>query len=501
MQIESFDLEDVDVAAIEAELIRRKGLRAFVERAWHVVEPHVTFVPGWHLDCIADHLEAVSRGEIQRLILAVPPRHMKTTLVSIMWPAWEWIDRPGTSYLIGSYALDLQVEAAVKSRRLIRSDWYQARWGDRFRLTGDQDVKSRFENDHGGARIATSPTGTGTGRGGDRVGADDAHRVGESDGDRRRAVKWWDEEMATRGNSASAASFVIGQRTATDDLIGHLLARGDYHCVSLPAEYEPRGFVLGGLPAHDACDVHADERGAPGAVLWPAQWGTEVLAGRKVTLGSRAYAAQYQQRPSPASGGRFKREWMSKRWTVLPIGGMYLFSWDLAFKATEDSSYVVGQLWYGHGAAAYLVDQVRARMGFTETLQAIRDMRAKHASRWAGSQVATLVEDKANGPAVIATLGREIPGIVPIEVKDSKQARASVTEPLWEAGNVLLPSDAPWVGDFVEELAAFPEGAADDQVDAMSQALTRMLGAKADESHVFEMQSRALASKLRYMRR
>ncbi len=145
----------------------------FVHAAWHVVVPNTTYVHGWHVDAICDHLEAVSRGEIRRLQVWVPPGTMKSTTCSILWPVWEWCTRPELRYLTASYELKLATDFAVKSRDLLRSAWFQARW-PHIEMKRDQDLKQTYANTAGGIRIATSPSGPGTGRHADRILIDDA---------------------------------------------------------------------------------------------------------------------------------------------------------------------------------------------------------------------------------------------------------------------------------------------------------------------------------------
>lgn len=156
------------LALLEAEEKRRRAessLYEFVRQAWPVVEPGVPFVEGWHLQVICEHLEAVTRGEITKLLVNIPPRHAKSTIVSVMWPCWEWLSRPHEKYLCASYSSVLSTRDNVKARRLITSPWYQSIWRDRFMLTGDQNQKQRFENNKTGYRIATSVGGTATGEG------------------------------------------------------------------------------------------------------------------------------------------------------------------------------------------------------------------------------------------------------------------------------------------------------------------------------------------------
>ena len=145
----------LDLDILEAEQARR-SLRIYIEKAWSVVEPGREFISGWHIDAICEHLEAVTRGEIHRLLINIPPRHMKSLLVSVFWPTWVWATAPESRWIFASYAEKLSTRDSLKCRRIIQSQWYQKRWGDRFTLTSDQNVKTRFENDKTGFRLATS---------------------------------------------------------------------------------------------------------------------------------------------------------------------------------------------------------------------------------------------------------------------------------------------------------------------------------------------------------
>lgn len=476
------------LAAISAELASR-SLREFVRQAWPIVEPSTPFVPGWHIDAVIDHLKAVTRGDIRNLLINVPPRHMKSLLVAVLWPAWEWIRWPERRWLFSSYGAQLSIRDSVKCRRLIESPWYQERWGDRFVLTTDQNTKTRWDNDRSGYRIATSVGGAATGEGGDRIVCDDPHNVQEAESDsiRKATLEWWDVVMSTRVNDPkTAAKVVVMQRCHQQDLSGHLLEQGGgWEHLCLPAEYE------------GSCVVTSigwsDPRKEPGELLWHERFGTTEIEELKRSLGSYAAAGQLQQRPSPAGGGLLKRHWF-RYWqppgahlppvvvrfpdgTERPIAAVEVAtveesaqSWDCAFKDLETSDFVVGQVWGRVGSGFLLLHQIRERMNCPATVRAVRELSAK----WPHC-LAKLIEDKANGSAVIQMLQHEIPGILPVNPEGGKVARAAAVSPLLEAGNVYLPHPlyAPWVNDFIEECAAFPNGAHDDQVDAMTQVLLR----------------------------
>jgi predicted phage terminase large subunit-like protein len=382
----------------------------------------------------------------------------------------------------------LSIRDSVKCRRLIESPWYQRLWGQVYALTGDQNAKSRFDNNRSGYRLSTSVGGAVTGEGGDRIVCDDPNNVSEveSDSVRKSTNDWFDVVMSTRVNDPkTAAKVVVMQRCHQQDLTGHLLEQGGWDHLCLPAEFEESGRVTS-IGWSDPRKTHEE-------LLWPERFGSPELESLKRSLGSYGAAGQLQQRPSPSGGGIIKRHWF-RFWqppganlppvTIrLPDGTVQsilaheigkvdeaIQSWDCAFKDLETSDYVVGQVWGRLGSAYLLLDQTRDRMDCPTTVKAVRQL----SQRWRGA-IAKLIEDKANGSAVIQMLGRELPGILPVTPEGGKVARAAAVSPLIEAGNVYLPHPQlmPWVNDFIEECAGFPNGAHDDQVDAMTQALLR----------------------------
>jgi predicted phage terminase large subunit-like protein len=468
----------------------RRNLHEFVVQAWHILEPETMFVDGMHVHAICDHLQAVSEGRIRNLIINVPPGHAKSLLTAVFWPAWVWIDHAEARWLFSSYREPLAMRDSLKCRRLIESDWYQERWGHRYQLSGDQNTKSRFENTKMGYRVVV-PMSAGTGERGDYVVVDDPHSVdqAESEAERKSAIEWWNGSMVTRlNNLATGHKVVIQQRLHEADLTGDLLIRGGYELLCLMAEFEPERGCRTSIG-------WTDPRQHEGELLWPEKITCENLQELKAALGSYRYAGQYQQRPSPAVGGILQRHWW-QYWrpahrdlppvpVSLPDGRLFnieavpvpaqfdtiLQSWDMSFKDLDSSDYVVGQVWGARKADRFLLDQRRDRLDMPGTKQAVRDLSA----RWPKAS-AKLVEDKANGPAVIQELRHDISGLIEVTPAGGKVARAHAISPQAESGNVYLPHPAiaPWVAAFIDEAAAFPNGRHDDQVDAMTQALTRL---------------------------
>jgi predicted phage terminase large subunit-like protein len=460
--------EKLQLAELLQEKVRRRADRSFasfVRAAWHVIEPHNPFIPGWHIDAICEHLEAVVRGEIRNLIINVPPRHCKSSLVSVLFPAWVWRHRPGVKWLYASHAYSLSKRDSVKCRRLIESSWYRNSLDVKWDLSADQNEKMRFDNTEGGSRIATSVQGAVVGEGGDYCLVDDAHSPMEiySEEVRKGVLAWYDEEFSSRVNDPKTARrIIIAQRLHEDDICGHLLERGGWEHLCLPAEFEE--------PRKPTSIGWTDPRKEPGELLWPARFGREEIAVLKRDLGTRAAAGQLQQRPAPIEGEVIRRSWW-KFWKELPQMDEVVQSWDLTFKDTELTDFVVCEVWGRHGADKYLLDMLRARMSFTKTLASFEAM----CQKWPTART-KLVEEAANGAALIDTLRRKIPGIIPIKPRGSKLMRAQSVSPQAESGNLYLPDPLtnPWVQDFIEEWAMFPNGRHDDQVDAATQAITRL---------------------------
>lgn len=409
-----------------------------------------------HHKAIAKRLEAVESGAIRRLMIFMPPRHGKSMLASQFFPAW-YMGRNPDKYLIqATYGQELADDFGRKVRDQLRDPLHRKMFPG-CELRDDSQAVRRFHTAAGGTYFAVGVGGPITGRGAHLLLIDDPIRNqedAESETFRRKLKDWYGSTAYTRLMPGGAV-VVIQTRWHEDDLAGWLLR-----------EHEHEGWEVVSLPAINEA----------GEALWPEAYPVERLQGIKRAVGSRVWEALYQQRPSPADGGLIKRGWWKFYREAPGNFDEIIQSWDATFKDTQKSDFVVGQVWGRKGADRYLIDQTRGRMNFPATLAAIRTMSAK----WPQAAV-KLIEDKANGPAIIATLKGEISGLIPFEPQGSKEARASAISPQIEAGNVYLPDptyleagDRSWVHDFIEEAAAFPNGAHDDQVDAMTQALIRM---------------------------
>lgn len=456
-----------------------KEFRLFVAEAW----PHIETAPliwNWHMEALCDHYQAVSEGRIKKLLVNVPPGTSKSLLTSVFWPAWEWTWNPKTRWFFASYDQALSLRDSVKCRTLINSRWYQARWSHVFKLTGDQDAKGLYYTDKGGYRMASSVTGHGTGEHPHRIVADDPQdrKGAESETERKSVTEWWNLTMSTRGVSLEASRVVCMQRLHELDLSGVILQDPDgWEHICLPMRFEPGRMKPTSLG-------WTDPRTKKGELLAPRQFPEEAVRSLEKALGSYGTAGQLQQRPAPAEGGIIKEAWW-KFYHEIPLPfDKVLFSWDATFDKTDDADYVVGQCWGLKGSDAYLLDQVREQMEFTDTVKAVKALHSKW-SKWPGllrdrgAVIPVLIENKANGPAIISSLRHEVPGILPWPPKgvrmESKEARLQGVSPAIESGNVHLPFGASFSRSLIDEASAFPNGANDDQLDALSQALQKLL--------------------------
>lgn len=395
----------------------------------------------------------------------MPPRHGKSELVSKYFPAWYLGTFPDARLILTSYEADYAASWGRKARNLLEE------FGpEHFGVTVANDSSAADRWDLKGRLGGMNTAGAGgpiTGKGANVAIIDDPVK---NDADARSETKreaiwdWYRATLSTRLQGEPGAIIVVMTRWHEDDLVGRLLAAekagGDHWDVlELPALADPQP----GKP---------DPLGRQtGEALCPDLFDAETLAAIAIRLGSYFWVALYQQRPAPADGDTFKHDWW-KFYAVPPEHfDEVIQSWDMTFKDTQGSDFVVGQVWGRVEANRYLLDQIRARLDFPGTLNAVRTL----TTRWPAA-TAKLVEDKANGPAVIATLTREIIGLIAVDPQGGKASRAAAISPQVEAGNVWLPdpSIAPWVDDFIAECSAFPNGAHDDQVDAMSQALLRL---------------------------
>jgi len=457
------------------------SLPAFVHAAWPILEPVTPLLWNWHLDLICEHLTVVKEkrlkdvfgSDCEGIIFNVPPRTMKSLLITVMFPAWLWTSDPARRWMFASYAEKLSTQHSVYRRNVMQHPWYQEHWGHIVKFSKDQNQKTQYENTARGSMLATAMGALATGFGGDILVFDDPLNPEQalSEAERTAINIKFDSTFRSRLNNPETGSkIIVMQRLHEHDLTGHVLSKeaGRWIHVKLPAiadAHEHWKYPVSGQTQ--------DRR--PGDLLWPGRLPESHLAGLKTGLGSWAFAGQYQQNPAPMEGGIIKRNWI-RFYNVLPERFEFVIqSWDCTFKGDSakgtDTDFVAGQVWGKLDGQYYMLPyRVHDRLDFGPTKAAIKAAHSKFPKAHA-----ILIEDKANGPAIISELRREIPGIIGIEPEGGKLARAQSTAPLWEAGSILLPDpqvfDVGWMDQYIHNICTFPKAAHDDDMDATSQAL------------------------------
>lgn len=439
----------------------------FLRKAWPILEPANPLVESWYIDYICEYLMLVTRGIIRRLLINIPPRNLKSSIVTILWPVWSWTIKPWMKWIFCSYSSSLSVKHSLDRRRIIESDWFKNNWGTTFYLADDQNQKNEYENSRRGQMISTSVGGTSTGKGGDVIVEDDMLNPYEADSEamREHSINMHKNVLTSRlDNPRTGAKVVVEQRTHAKDLTGHILKNEEgWTPLILPLRAEKKTIITFPISKKQVIREVGD-------FLNPERQGEREYGSLKKDMGTRTLMAQCQQNPTSDEGNILKRHWW-KFWKEPPAGcDVAIQSWDMSFKKTDAGSFVVGQVWKKRGADYFLMDQFRDRIDFSDTITAVLGLSGKHIDA-----NAKLVEDAANGPAVISTLQSKVPGIIAVPPHGSKIARAQAVAPFAEAGNIHLPHPdiAPWIYDFIEECAAFKgaPGEINDQVDGMTQAI------------------------------
>jgi len=487
-------------------------LYKFLQAGWKYIDP-APFVGGWHLEAIAEHLEAVTRGQIKRLLINVPPRSSKSSLCSVAWPAWTWAQSvqgpcsgPHVQFLSASYAQTLALRDSVKNRRLIESPWFKKIWGERFQMTSDVNTKGRFENNKGGYRLATSVDGALTGEGGQVILVDDAHNATEIESDlvRESTIMWWDEAMSTRLNDPATGAFVvIMQRLHQEDLTGHIKDKdpnNDWTWLMLPMEHDRSRHCITYAKNEygEKEQLWEDPREEEDELLCPTRFPREQVDRLKAQLGPFAAAGQLQQSPTPRGGGIIKEEWWQD-WEEdsYPVFEYLIASVDTAYTEKEENDpsaltiwgvfreYRTGNMkimlvwaWEGRFELHDLVEEILT----TCTVSPISNTRQeKHAGRPRFPVHLLLVESKASGLSVGQELYRLIAGNAPFNIQfpnlnkgrytQDKVARLYSVQHIFADKMVYAPLGRTFVDKVIDQVSAFPKVSHDDLVDTVSQAL------------------------------
>lgn len=445
------------VEEIEREKARRKIL-PFTTMTMEEYEVN------WHHKVICDALDRWAFGDSRRLILSAPPRYGKSELVSRRLPAYIFGRNPNARIISASYSSDLAQRNNRDVQRIMDTEKYKLIFPDtKLAYKRSKEIRNTdmFEIvGYNGTYVGAGVGGSITGMGFDYGIIDDPiknRHEANSVTLRKNLWEWFTSTFYTR-QEKDAKILIMMTRWHESDLVGHL---------RFLMENDPEAEKWEVLSFPTIAEVD-DEYRMAGEVLWPNKYDLQSVMETKRILGTYEFNALHQQRPSPSEGGILNRKWWKYYREAPPRFDAVIQSWDMAFKDSNSSDYVVGGVWGKIGPDRYLLDLIRERMTFTETLQAVRGL----SNKWPEAK-AKIVEDKANGTAVIDVLKREIPGMIAFNPRGSKVERANAASPAVESGNVYLPINRLWTQDFVDECAAFPNGANDDQVDMFSQAMLR----------------------------
>ena len=484
--------------------ILQRDLARFVREAWPLVEGDRELKWNWHMDAVCQHLQALDDGTLpkRKLIFNVPPRTSKSTLVTVMFPIWVWTRRPWVQFMFASYSFSLSRDHAYKRRQVLDSKWFQERWGEKVAASTDRNNVVEISNTAKGLMYTTSVGGSTTGRGGDYLLLDDPNSAEEMESEVQRAscLRFVDVAWSTRANDAKTVrEVVIQQRTHEDDVTGHLLKQqpDEWLHVKIPMEYNPDS-------TGRSTSIWSDPRKVKGEIIDPIRFPTKYIETQKIRLGTYRYAGQYDQEPAPLGGGIIKASWL-RPWyhnadkdIVLPgliNGGDYKFNpWnvtrfatvDLAFteeeigeKKLDDPDFTVMAAWAAfklkRGTVLVLLDLIRERM---EGPDMLLKLEAFH-THW---RFAVIGFETIQAQKALFQFARKMGlPVREISTKNDEEAlyrldkdkvsRVVAATPLMEAGGFYVPTYAPWLLDYTQELTRFPNASHDDQCDVTSCAV------------------------------
>jgi len=459
------DLPSPENPALLLRHMLRHVFAAFCRKAWAWISAGEPITWNWHLDAIAHQLDRVANGDNLRLIINIPPRNGKSKTVSSIWVAWLLGQDPTRNFVCVSYSNELSGKLARDCLAIMQSPWYRELFPKTV-ISAKRSAAMDFETTAGGGRLATSVTGTLTGRGGDIIILDDVIKPEEagSDTTRNSVNNWYQSTLASRLNDkASGAIILVMQRLHQYDLAGMLLEAGGWHQLKLPAiatEDEDIPLTRGRKYRRHA-----------GELLHPVREPIIVLDALKAAMGSAAFAAQYQQDPVPATGNIIDGGWFGTYdpWALDRSYGQIVQSWDTASKDNPHNDWSVCVTALIRQKDIFILNVFRERLIIPKLKAAAITLAQEYRAN------VLLIEDHASGTQLIQLLraedARGVPSPVARRPESDKQSRAMGVSAMIEAGRVHLPDDATWLAEFKTELMGFPNTRFDDQVDALSQLL------------------------------
>jgi len=460
---------------VQERLAAEKSLYTFSRLAWPILNPGTTFLPNWHIKLICEYLMLVTRGDILRLIINMPPRYMKSLLVSVFWPCWEWVNVPSKRRLFVSYSGDLSKLHSDFRRKILLSAWYQSNWGHIVKLCDDHNRIADYMNDENGSMYSSSISGTTTGMGGDLVIDDPTNpKKAQSTAEREYANSWYYDTGFSRLDDKKKGTVVLIQQRLhqvdmtgfltdidSSELSGHLMQKNGWTLLRFPLIAEEDEEIV--FPISGKVITRKS-----GDLLWLDREGPEQIV--EYQRDPFVFASQLQQRPTQRKGSIFQRDWFKDHlYTKIPVKpDVWILSLDATYKKMDDNDFVALGVWGWKKPNMYLDHLVVERLGFNDTKALIKETLLAYPAI-----SAKVIEEKANGAAIIDSLQTHIGGFIPINPDDSKVARASAVVPYFQAGNVWIKA-APWTHHYIKEMINFPKGH-DDQVDMTSQAILYLM--------------------------
>ncbi len=452
--------------------VLRTDFLSFFAKAHPTLRPGDKLDLNWHHEAIAHALDECCGGRLPQLLINIQPRSLKTLIVSVAWVAFMLGRKPASRFLCVSYADELSVDFSLLCRKLMQADWYKAAFpGTRL----SRETTHELHTTAGGYRKAVSMAGSLTGRGGDIIIVDDPMKPEDAASELGRAAtkRYFSQTLSSRFDNQSDIRFIIVmQRLHEDDLSGVVLAEGGWHHLKLPSiAAEDEMIPLGGGQYHYR---------KKGDLLHASREPHHVLERHRKRMGSAAFQAQYLQDPTPAEGNMIKRAWVP-RYDCLPERneGTFVQSWDTANKGDPSCDYSSCTTWFEQDGKYYLVDVFRGKLNFPELRKKALELHDRH------RPIAILIEDKGSGQSLAQEL-RVAPHFLSVVERNptsDKQGRVAAVAPLFEAGKVYLPNEAPWLPEYEKELFGFPTTKHDDQVDSTSQFLGWINERRADFFH------------------
>jgi len=455
----------MNMTASDYHALLRRDPHAFTQRCFYELNATTEFLPNWHIEVVVSALEACRRGEITRLIVNQPPRSLKSHCASVAFVAFLLGHDPAAQIICASYGQELANKHAMDCRTIMASAWYQALFSNT-RLSSERQAVQEFMTTRQGFRLSTSIGGVLTGRGADFIIIDDPLKPEEalSDTQRKAVNDWFDHTLYTRlNNKRTGRIILIMQRLHEDDLVGHVLGVEPWNVIRFPAIAEENETHLIQTPY----GTRRFERRV-GEALHPQREPLEVLNHLREAQGEYNFAGQYQQAPSPMGGGLIKIPWF-KTYTPEQLPkefDLILQSWDTANKSSELNDYSACTTWGALKDQLYLLHVLRKRLDYPDLRRAVKQQAETHRAK------TILIEDKASGTQLIQDLQADgIHGTTRYEPKMEKVMRMHSVTSTIENGFVHIPDRAEWLAQYLHEMAVFPNGKYDDQVDSTSQAL------------------------------